>query len=81
MIDHCPRCATKDISLVRTTSQWTLFRCGTCSFTWRSTEPDSVIHFEQRPADFRLDPHNLTALRQVLPTPTSAGRRARHRDA
>ena len=59
----CPRCRA-EASQCRTEHQgredglivWTVFSCAQCSFTWRDTEPDVSIRYENRESWLRMDP-------------------------
>jgi hypothetical protein len=69
----CPRCRSAAIE-VRATSPvagvWTIYGCGGCLYTWRSTEPAGITDPEQYPAVFRLgtkDPANLPVIPAIPP--------------
>ena len=66
----CPRCRSAAVD-VRTTSpvpdMWTVYGCGVCLYTWRTTEPEGNTDPEKYPAVFRLTPDDLGNL-LVVPT-------------
>jgi vanillate/4-hydroxybenzoate decarboxylase subunit D len=72
----CPRCRCAEIG-VRTTSPvpgvWTVYGCGRCLYTWRSTEPERNTDPEKYPAVFRL---TAEALGNLPVVPTIPARRA-----
>jgi hypothetical protein len=38
---------------------WTLYRCKTCLYAWRSTEPEENTNPDKYPAAFRLSPDDV----------------------
>jgi hypothetical protein len=68
----CPRCRSAAID-VRTTSPvpgvWTVYGCGGCLYTWRSTEPEENTDPDKYPAVFRLGPDDLANLPVVPAIP------------
>jgi hypothetical protein len=68
----CPRCRCAAID-VRTTSPvpgvWTVYGCGRCLYTWRTTEPEGNTDPEKYPAVFRLTAEVLENLPVVPAIP------------
>ena len=67
----CPRCsstnATEDYQGRQDdTVVWTIFRCITCCFSWRDSEPASAIGIGARSADFAVDAKNLDRYPRIL---------------
>jgi hypothetical protein len=67
----CPRCLG---TAIRTeyegredgTTVWSILYCGTCSFSWRTSEPPSTIDPLVRNPDFRIDASDLDRFPVVL---------------
>jgi vanillate/4-hydroxybenzoate decarboxylase subunit D len=69
-LSNCPRCrsATTEVrSRSPVAGVWTVFGCGTCLYTWRSTEPRENRDPEAYPSVFRIDPSVLPKL-EIAPT-------------
>jgi hypothetical protein len=67
----CPRCsstgATEDYQgREDNTVVWTIYRCVTCCFSWRDSEPASTIGAGVRSADFAVDAGNLDRYPKIL---------------
>lgn len=45
---------------------WTIYRCPTCNFSWRDSEPPSAIDPHTRSADFAVDAANLDRYPKIL---------------
>ena len=62
----CPRCDSATTEVLTTSpvpGVWVVYRCGTCFFAWRSTEPETITnpelydpHFKFKPADMKNFP-------------------------
>ena len=58
----CPRCdsATTEVQFESPVKgAWVLYRCTTCLFTWRSTEPETITNPKLYPARFKIKPEEL----------------------
>ncbi|QCH13666.1 hypothetical protein CB0101_00820 [Synechococcus sp. CB0101] len=69
VFDTCPRCNCKTTEVqFRSPVQgaWELYRCTTCMFTWRSTEPASMTNPELYDPVFKIDPNDLSSF-PVMP--------------
>jgi hypothetical protein len=67
----CPRCSSTDAIEDHRGSEdntvvWTIFRCKTCCFSWRDSEPASTIGVGVRSADFAVDAGNLDRYPKIL---------------
>jgi len=45
---------------------WTIYRCPTCNFSWRDSEPKSAIDPGTRSTDFAVDASNLDRYPKIL---------------
>ena len=46
---------------------WVIYRCPTCSFAWRSTEPDFITDPKEYDPNFKFKPEDMATF-QVTPT-------------
>ncbi len=68
----CPRCrsaTTRTLSTSPAAGVWTVFGCGTCFYSWRSTEPAENTDPDKYPPIFRLNPEDLEKLPEVPTIP------------
>lgn len=68
----CPRChagVTVTDYEARVAGQivWTIFRCGKCAFSWRSSEPETTIGLDRRDRRFGVDADRPESYAVVLP--------------
>ena len=65
----CPRCDSKTTEVqFRSPVEgvWELYRCTTCLFAWRSTEPEQITDPELFDPTFKVDPADLDSF-PVMP--------------
>lgn len=67
----CGRCKTEGAVVDYVGKQdgrvvWTIYRCPTCNFSWRDSEPASAIDPAERSADFAVDAGNLARYPKIL---------------
>ncbi|GGJ64647.1 hypothetical protein CDQ92_19405 [Sphingopyxis bauzanensis] len=67
----CPRCSSTGAiedyqGREDNTVVWTIYRCVTCCFSWRDSEPASTIGAGVRSADFAVDAGNLDRYPKIL---------------
>lgn len=67
----CPRCSSTGAiedyqGREDNTVVWTIYRCVTCCFSWRDSEPVSTIGGGVRSADFAVDAGNLDRYPKIL---------------
>jgi hypothetical protein len=58
----CPRCKSPDTELIMHSSvvgTWDIHLCHTCFYSWRTSEPASVLNAELYDARFRLTPEKI----------------------
>ena len=58
----CPRCRSATVELLcdsPVVGVWTLYRCKTCLYAWRSTEPEENTNPDKYPAAFWLSPDDV----------------------
>ena len=71
----CPRCDSDAAELLvkaPVDDAWEVYLCGTCNFTWRSTESEDITDpgkYEQR---FKIDPLSIPDLPVIPPVPKLA---------
>ena len=68
----CPRCDSEKVSLLTKApvdDAWEVYICGTCHFSWRSTEPDYITDPEKYDKRFKLNPDDFDKLDQIPPMP------------
>jgi hypothetical protein len=53
---------------------WTLYRCKTCLYAWRSTEPEENTNPDKYPAAFRLSPDDVASFPIVPNIPGALAR-------
>ena len=62
--DHsiCPRCDSKTTELQFKSpveGVWEIYRCTTCLFSWRTTEPETITDPEKFDPIFKVKPEDL----------------------
>ena len=58
----CPRCDSKTTELQFKSpveGVWEIYRCTTCLFSWRTTEPDTITDPEKFDPVFKVKPEDL----------------------
>ncbi|WP_430027573.1 non-oxidative hydroxyarylic acid decarboxylases subunit D [Paenibacillus turicensis] len=68
----CPRCDSKTIELLTKApleDAWEVYICGTCYFSWRSTEGENITNPEKYDRRFKLNPANFEKLDKIPPIP------------
>src|SRR5579863_2634520 len=73
----CPRCrsaTTKTFSVSPVAGVWTVYGCGTCFYTWRSTEPTENTDADKYPEVFRLKPEDIKNLPKIPVIPPLRGK-------
>ncbi len=68
----CPRCRSTTTRLYAesaTKGVWSVFGCGTCFYTWRSTEPVENTDPDHYPTVFGLSPQDIPKLPVVPAIP------------
>ncbi|MCW2904349.1 MAG: hypothetical protein JWO67_6614 [Streptosporangiaceae bacterium] len=68
----CPRCDSQNIRLLTISpvpGRWEMYVCGTCIYSWRSTEPDSATDPLTYPAEFKIDPAEIPTLPAIPSIP------------
>ena len=58
----CPRCESKTLEIVFRSpveGVWEMYRCTTCHYAFRSTEPDYMTDPEKYDPTFKLNPNEL----------------------
>jgi protein-arginine kinase activator protein McsA len=68
----CPRCDSESAEIMATSpvgSVWEVYLCGTCQFSWRSTEGEHITNPEKYDQRFKLNPKEFDKLTQMPPIP------------
>ncbi|NDL61651.1 non-oxidative hydroxyarylic acid decarboxylases subunit D [Acerihabitans arboris] len=68
----CPRCKHPGVGVLFESpvkDVWTVFQCGQCLYTWRSTEPPRRSDPRHYPDAFRLDAESLDHAEAIPPVP------------
>jgi vanillate/4-hydroxybenzoate decarboxylase subunit D len=68
----CPRCDSDNVGLLVKSSvdeAWEVYKCSTCYFTWRSTEPDDIKDPEKYDIRFKIKPAKIPELSIIPPIP------------
>ena len=66
----CPRCesATTEVQFKSPVEgAWELYRCTTCLFAWRSTEPKTITDPKLYPQKFKFKPEDMPGF-PVMPS-------------
>jgi len=66
----CPRCETEkteELTKSPDPGVWVIYRCPTCFFAWRSTEPDFITDPKKYDPNFKFKPEDMATF-QVVPT-------------
>jgi len=61
----CPRCDSKNANLLITSpvgNEWEMYICNECSFTWRSTEPETIINPKMYNPKFKLTKKKISMM-------------------
>lgn len=69
---QCPRCDSTTVSVMATSpvgDVWEVYFCETCSFSWRSTEPDDITDPAKYDPRFKIDPATIASLDEMPPIP------------
>ena len=67
----CPRCNALDTELMTQskTAGWTVHLCGTCFYSWRSSEPAAFTQHDLYDSRFRLSPERIAHFSNYPPIP------------
>ncbi|MBY0215341.1 MULTISPECIES: non-oxidative hydroxyarylic acid decarboxylases subunit D [Paenibacillus] len=68
----CPRCESETVSLLKKAPldhAWEIYICGTCTLSWRNTEPENITDPAKYDQRFKIDPANIEKLDQIPPIP------------
>jgi vanillate/4-hydroxybenzoate decarboxylase subunit D len=68
--DICPRCDERTVRVLTASpapGAWTMYSCGTCFYSWRSTEPAYATDPAGYPVAFKIDPSAIGDM-PVVPT-------------
>ena len=66
----CPRCRASRISVLCKSplkEVWTIYRCETCLYAWRDTEPVENRDADQYPDEFRIEQTDIEHF-PIMPT-------------
>ena len=69
---QCPRCDSDTADLLvkaPVDNAWEVYICGTCSFTWRSTEGEEITDPAKYDARFKIDPDTIPDIPVLPPIP------------
>ena len=68
----CPRCDSNAADLLvkaPVDNAWEVYICGTCNFTWRSTESEDVTNPARYDRRFKIDPISIPNMPVIPPVP------------
>jgi len=68
----CPRCDSDTAELLvkaPVDNAWEVYLCGTCSFTWRSTEGEDITNPARYDGRFKIDPLSIPNMPVIPPVP------------
>ena len=68
----CPRCDSDTVEfLIKAPEKgiWEIYKCKTCNFTWRSTEPEDITDPGKYDKRFKINPSNISHLDIIPPIP------------
>lgn len=72
----CPRCDCDPVQVMATSpvgDVWEVYLCDTCSFSWRSTEPEQITDPAQYDQRFKINPATIPGLDPMPPIPPLRG--------
>jgi vanillate/4-hydroxybenzoate decarboxylase subunit D len=68
----CPRCDSDEAGLLTVSprgDEWTMYACGRCNFTWRSTEPQQITDAASYHPQFKLTKDSIERMPVYPPLP------------
>lgn len=68
----CPRCDSKDISILANSpigDEWKMYICGDCNFSWRSSETEEITDASKYDKRFKLSKENIQDMMVYPPIP------------
>ncbi len=68
----CPRCDSDSAGLLvkaPVDNAWEVYICGTCGFSWRSTESEDVTNPARYDKRFKISPDAIPKLTVIPPVP------------
>ena len=68
----CPRCGSNTVNLLAKSpvaGAWEVYICGTCCYSWRSTEDDSVTDPGKYDSRFKIDVKSIPEMMKIPPVP------------
>lgn len=68
----CPRCDSATVRVLTTSpvpGRWVMYVCGTCVYSWRSTEPATTTDPRVYPAEFKIDPAEIPLMPAIPAVP------------
>jgi hypothetical protein len=68
----CPRCESKTVKLLAESpvkGAWETYICGTCFFSWRSTEDEGLTDPAKYDSRFKIDSAKIPSMMQIPPLP------------
>ena len=68
----CPRCDSDAADLLvkaPVDNAWEVYLCGTCNFTWRSTENEEITNPARYDRRFKINPLSIPNLPAIPPVP------------
>ncbi len=68
----CPRCDSSAADLLvkaPVDDAWEVYMCGTCNFTWRSTESEDITNPAKYDRRFKIDPNSISNMPVIPPMP------------
>jgi vanillate/4-hydroxybenzoate decarboxylase subunit D len=71
----CPRCDSDNAALLvkaPVDDAWEIYICGTCNFSWRSTESEDITDPAKYDPRFKIDPKEIPNLSVLPPIPKLA---------
>ena len=70
----CPRCDSKNANLLIQSpgdSEWEMYICNECNFSWRSTEPEHIRNPKMYDPKFKLTKKKISTMMVNPPIATS----------
>ena len=74
----CPRCDSNTVDLLvksPVADAWEVYICSTCSFSWRSTEDDSIKDPDKYDKRFKINALDIPGMMTIPPVPANYGGR------
>ncbi len=68
----CPRCDSDAAELLvkaPVDNAWEVYLCGTCNFSWRSTESEDITNPARYDRRFKIDSRSIPNLPVIPPIP------------